>query len=264
MEQIISLDKSNNYNKLIKDQNKCLLSFIKTINITLKYINDNSKVKINKKYIILRGLETFINVYKIVLLYTKNIKLIEEHCKRSVFYYVEFVGQIKLDTNLYLQLNSKDATIFVYKKTIFKLENKYSTELSADEKQFFSTLNLLIEFYTLIFKHCIKSEDYSTDIFFKYINLLEGIIKKKRIDILKNLYEFVKLIRHLDINKIMKFSKKFINKNKKLINKNFKTKILNFIQTTQINKFIEQEKINLLINHLFVDYKKLNPSTRKA
>ena len=43
--------------------------------------------------------------------------------KQAIFYYVEFIGQIGEDSQGFLQLNSKDAILFVYKKTIFDINN---------------------------------------------------------------------------------------------------------------------------------------------
>ena len=39
------------------------------------------------------------------------------------------MGQIGEDSHTYLQLNSKDAALFVYKKTIFELDNEYRKEV---------------------------------------------------------------------------------------------------------------------------------------
>ena len=60
-------------------------------------------------------------------------------------FYVEFIGQIGDDNNSYLQLNSKrDATFFVYKKTIFELNNEYRKQfvLSETEKQKFKYIDI--------------------------------------------------------------------------------------------------------------------------
>ena len=68
-------------------------------------------------FVLQRGIETITHIFRNLLLYTKNIELTIYHCKRAYIYYVEFIGQIGDDKNTYLQLNSKDATLFVYKKT---------------------------------------------------------------------------------------------------------------------------------------------------
>ena len=44
------------------------------------------------------------------------------YCKKTLRYYIEFMGQLGEDGNTFLQLNSKDAVLFVYTKTIFEIE----------------------------------------------------------------------------------------------------------------------------------------------
>ena len=73
------------------------------------------------KYIIYKGLETINHVFNILLLYTKNLSLTTHYTQQSIYYYIEFIGQIGDDNHSFLQLNSKDATLFVYKKSILKL-----------------------------------------------------------------------------------------------------------------------------------------------
>ena len=77
-----------------------------------------------------------------MFLYTKNINLTLSHCNKALYYYIEFIGQIGEDSHSYLQLNSKDATLFIYKKTIFELNNDYrkSYVLGAKDKEILETL----------------------------------------------------------------------------------------------------------------------------
>ena len=88
-------------------------------NIDIKEINEHFLFITN------RGLITFKHIFNILCLYTKNFTLILHHIKKAYLYYVEFIGQIGDDKNTYLQLNSKDATLFVYKKTLFEINNEY-------------------------------------------------------------------------------------------------------------------------------------------
>ena len=61
-------------------------------------------------------------------MYTKNLEITMHHCKKAYCYYVEFIGQIGDDNHSFLQLNSKDATLFVYKKTIFEINNNIANK----------------------------------------------------------------------------------------------------------------------------------------
>ena len=68
----------------------------------------------------IRGLNTISQVFEIMLYYTKNLDMTYYHSQKAFYFYGEFINQIIDDPN-YLQLSSKDATLFVYKKTIFDI-----------------------------------------------------------------------------------------------------------------------------------------------
>ena len=111
----------------------------------LETAKENIMVKDNKFniFIIKRGIETIQNVFNLLFLYTKNINLTIYHCKKTFYYYVEFIGQIGYNNNSYLQLNSKDAILFVYKKTVFDINNEYKTNFTINEteKKFVEHIN---------------------------------------------------------------------------------------------------------------------------
>ena len=138
-----NLDISNieNYNKKIylKNASSYSMCYIKLMANFLTYAAENMHIQ-NKQYylfVIKRGLETFSHVFILLFMYTKNIDLVSYHCKKSFFYYVEFLGQISDDSHTYLQLTSKDAILFVYKKTIFDIDNeiKKNNILTSEEKK---------------------------------------------------------------------------------------------------------------------------------
>ena len=85
-----------------------------------------------------------------LLLYTKNLSLAYVHCQKSLYYYVEFICQIGDDTHSFLQLNTKDASLFVYKKTIFDINNEHRKEFASvkDSCAITTNVDLLIEIYS--------------------------------------------------------------------------------------------------------------------
>ena len=86
-------------------------------------------------FILLRGLHTLKHIFNTIILYTKNLELTVYHTKKAYLFYVEFIGQIGEDNNSYLQLNSKDATLFVYKKTIFEINNDFRQSYITNTKE---------------------------------------------------------------------------------------------------------------------------------
>ena len=91
-----------------------------------------------------------------IFYYTKNLELSFYHTQKAYYIYIEFIEQISDDNVTFLQLSSKDAILFVYKKTIFELNNeckKNNKELSLEEQNILGTVNLYINMYKKI---CIK------------------------------------------------------------------------------------------------------------
>ena len=76
------------------------------------------------KYTIIRGLETMTHVFKIILLYTNNLSAAVFHSQRSICLYVEFMLQIIENSQTFLRLRSRDAVMYVYKETIFRLKKE--------------------------------------------------------------------------------------------------------------------------------------------
>ena len=117
------------------------------------------------RYVILKGLQTISHVFKFLLLYTKNLELTYHHCQKSAYYYIEFIGQIGDDNHSFLQLNSKDAILFVYKKTIFEVDQNFRKEFAAPEHKgsIITNLELLIGTYSDIFKHVLNNCEITAD-----------------------------------------------------------------------------------------------------
>lgn len=109
------------------------------------------------RYIILKGIETIAHVFRNLLLYTNNLNITYHHSQKAFYYYVEFIGQIGQDTHSFLQLNSKDATLFVYKKTIFDVKKEFSSVIKGDTTE---TTRLIIDnvaMLTGIYNRCLDS-----------------------------------------------------------------------------------------------------------
>lgn len=123
-----------------------------------RFIQENIKLSASKmsKFIITRGLDTITNVFLNLLYYTKNLDVTYFHCQKSFYFYVEFVGQISDDEKMFLQLTSRDATTYVYKKTIFEINNEFKKlhpEISLLFREKLDTIKIYINIYqTYLFK----------------------------------------------------------------------------------------------------------------
>lgn len=140
-----SLLSSENYKKILdcdvveaaKKYSQLIIDYYKFIVENLKITNAGFS-----KFIIIRGLDTITNVFLHILYFTKNINLTYFHCQKSFYFYVEFVGQISDVEKTFLQLTSRDATTYVYKKTIFELKSDFKKPVE-NEEEFKSKLDLI-------------------------------------------------------------------------------------------------------------------------
>ena len=132
----ILLNKKN-YKTDLDDVNSIVFEYVKILHEYLTHITKMIEIKesCHYKYIILRGYDLLKNVFLFLMFYTKNVDLVNHHLRKSYLYYTEFIGQIGEDSNSYLQLNSKDACLFVYKKTIHEINEDFRKkyELTLDK-----------------------------------------------------------------------------------------------------------------------------------
>lgn len=142
------------------------------------------------KYVVIKGIETITHVFRLLLLYTKNIELSYFNCKKALYYYIEFIGQIGEDNHEFLKLTSKDASLFVYKKTIFAIQNNFRKEYKeADSNDSTKTNNILhmTELFMSIFKatinDCVKESNSQVN------------------DALLNLKSYIKELGNLSLNR---------------------------------------------------------------
>lgn len=102
-------------------------------------------------YVIENGVNLLHNIFTLIYTYTKNITLSRQYTERGYYIYCEFIGKVGDNNHKYLQLNSKDATIFVLKKTIYEINNTHTRNFTTTDKersyinQFTKSINLYIE-----------------------------------------------------------------------------------------------------------------------
>ncbi len=160
-----NLEVVDNYNETYETNEKDM--FAKYMQIIAEFCGQaeetiNVKSLEYYKYVIIRGLETITHVYRMLLLYTRNVGLSFYNCKRALYYYLEFIGQIGDESHEFLKLTSTDAALFVYKKTVFSLNHGHRKEYSEDEgsEQKIMTDNLftLTEIFLSGFKYIIEND----------------------------------------------------------------------------------------------------------
>lgn len=188
-----SITNNDNYKQNINyNLENILEKYLSILTEYFKHLEENHFNIYNRyyKYIIINGVNCINNIFKILLLYTNNIELVLYHTQKSFIYYIEFITQIGDENNNFLQLNSKDATLFVYKKTIFEINNEIRKDFSIkkDNREILDNINN----YILLSKKVIDD----------FININDENIYKnlqcKILHILKKLIE-VLFINNTDI-----------------------------------------------------------------
>jgi hypothetical protein len=162
-----------------------------------KFIIENIKLKKTNfsRFIITRGLDTIINVFNHILFYTKNLDVTYFHCQKAFYFYVEFVGQISEDEKMFLQLSSRDATTYVYKKTIYEISNelkKNNEQISDYTRLKLNIINSYIDIYKTILLKLINNDFTNIEkqnIVVKIYKKLNSLSNKSKIIILNELIE---------------------------------------------------------------------------
>lgn len=123
----------------------------KYIQVVIEYFQSIIKQKITMvnhnqfQFIYLRGLDTITHVFNYMLISTRNLEASYYHSIKAVYLYIEFISQISDNKNSFLQLTSKEAVLYVYKKTIFLLDK--SLEHKKEESELISYTQLQIDVY---------------------------------------------------------------------------------------------------------------------
>lgn len=126
MSEMENFNDSNYYlDNLDSNIDKIINTYIKLVNIYLSLFKKNiaTQKKYYIDYIFQRGLIVLKHIFTILLSNTNNLKFTYYHCEKGIYYYTEFISQIE-NENSFLKLNTCDAIIFVYKKTIYNINKK--------------------------------------------------------------------------------------------------------------------------------------------
>jgi hypothetical protein len=184
-----------------------------------RFIQENIKLSASKmsKFIITRGLDTITNVFLNLLYYTKNLDVTYFHCQKSFYFYVEFVGQISDDEKMFLQLTSRDATTYVYKKTVFDINNEFKKQYENVSLEFRDKMNIIksyINLYQIYLVKIIQSENIDISYLLNLNKLCEKInnlSNKSKIFLLENITD--KLYnKNLNIDKFFEINSLLVKK----------------------------------------------------
>ena len=111
-----------------------------------------------------KGIDIILNVFAMILLYTKNIELTAEYTNNSIYYFIEYINQISNNNAdfVFVNLTLKDAVLYVYRKSIFEIDSDRRKVYvpRPDEHVFFDLVNQFITMYSLILHEFVSNENY--------------------------------------------------------------------------------------------------------
>jgi len=259
---------TSNYKPCIEHSISQILN--KYVEVLIEYMRFISEKIIMKKsyyrFIFERGVETISHVFSVIFYYTKNLEITFYHSQKAYYFYIEFIEQMTDDNVTFLKLSSRDAILFVYKKTIFDLNNEYKKNIKEPTSED-KTIMILLDSHTYIYKNIIKFIIYHND--FKYETKVDYINKccdsiefisktlnmasnKTKVNYIDCLYLFITLLtdKKIDILDFFRVLDEFI---KKIISKKkFDEKVIkNKIYDTEINNFINNNDLNMIVEWIF-------------
>jgi hypothetical protein len=253
-----SLHSSENYRKEFNcNISEIVEKYSELIIEYFKFIMENIKIKkLNlAKFITIRGLDTITNVFLHILYCTKNIDLTYFHSQKSYYFYVEFVGQISDDEKTFLQLTTRDATTYVYKKTVFDINcelKKINENCSNEFKEKMGIIKSYINLYQLLMLKIIYSNITDTSYIVNLNKLCEKIsnlTNKSKIFLLENITDklYTKInnvnkffeVIHLLVKKFFKNQEILTNTEKKIYLEEFDDKL-----EESVDKFINWFLLN--------------------
>ena len=173
----------------------------KYIQLLVEYCNAVSKQKFAItspnmfNFLILRGLETTTHVFKYVLLYTQNLEAAYHHAQKAIYYYLEFIAQVAEQRNAFLQLSSRDAITYVYKKTIYLINNLESKKSKND---IINTMNTYMQLYKNMGDNIIITRKNTTSMSADDVERLKAMIIEIKTE-KKKTSEWVKYFKDLNV-----------------------------------------------------------------
>ena len=285
------LNNVTNYKpKITNSLQDILTKFVSITTDYMAFISEkiNMKNKSHYEFIVERGLVTVTHVFVIIFYFTKNLDLAYYHSQKAYYFFIEFVEQISDDNVTFLQLTSRDATLFVYKRTIYELNNEYIkhiTEPSTEDKKILSMMDSHISIYKNIIEFLMKHNELKLDNRKEFItvicnnikNVSEWLHKCKATSVyIELLNPFINLLttKEIDITLFFKLIEEFIKKihktnhtnnnnssnnnstNNNSSNNNSTTsekQIKNNLKSLEVTNFIQTENYDKIIEFIFAE-----------
>ena len=256
------------------EHNECVLflKYVGLIHELIECCNENIFIKKEDylKHIIIKAIKNILYIYTFIMMYTKNLDLTIYHTQKSILYYIEFIAQIGEENHNFLKLNSKDASLFIYKKTIFDINNDFRKQFdeSEENKSILEKTHKFIDIYNDILIQYVKNNNFKENdlkelqktVFTKVYKIAEAIIQlalykgclNEKLDVLRKLVNEINKNYQLDFIKknylyLIESLVKKVAKNDIDVN-NVKNKLNSCVYNEKIRNYSVCKIVNYLIN----------------
>lgn len=266
---------TDNYNSLIHNTSQEILSKITEVIVDyMRLISEKINIK-NKHYYVFifeRGIEMIVHIFSIIFYYTKNLDLTFYHSQKAYYFYIEFIEQISDDNITFLQLSSRDALLFVYKKTIYELNNEYKKTmqpLTSDETNILSCVDAHVVVYKKIIHFIINHNNFTYENKIQYIHMCSNRIQKHSLILNRNkikkngmdcIYLLINLLSSMNVNNTISVDSffstldeliKYLHTKKKVLDDKTIKYIKDKIYECDINNYIDVNGIETLVEYIF-------------
>jgi hypothetical protein len=203
-----NLDDTENYKPNLEETESILfLKYVGLIHELIECSSESLNGIQNKEYlkhIMINGITNTSYIYSFILLYTNSLELAIYHTQRAIIYYIEFVCQIGDDNHNLLKLNTKDATLFIYKKTIFEINEDYRMCFieNNENKSKMEILDKFNDIYNRIVVQMIEKYQFTETIIENEssMNELQKILFTKAYKIVETIIQLPRICNHCEMN----------------------------------------------------------------
>jgi hypothetical protein len=123
---------------------------------TLKKNEKNEKNEFSQ-FVFTRGLDTITHIFIYTMLNSNNIENSYTNAEKGIYYYIEFMNQMKEHKQMNLSLTTRDAVLYVYKKTIYSKDSRppFIWSETTTTTQLYNELSI---FYNKLLKLYLETE----------------------------------------------------------------------------------------------------------
>jgi hypothetical protein len=226
--ETLSLKNTDSYLNTFQYSLKDVFSTIKLISYHYVKCCSEITVEIELSYLE-KGLAIVLNVFKVILLYTKNLEVAKGYTLNSIYYFIEYLQQInnKETEVVFVSLTLNDAILYVYRKSIYEISDahKKKFKLNETEKMKLNVIKDVITLYQSLLVNVISSGNMKVD-------MDTTCVVMNKVD---SFFESV----------LLKNSKNYLCKNLNIIIKNYSNI---FDTTSNINVIDTIDKMNNLLS----------------